>query len=66
VGVHQEFKKRKVGKLPHLRIVVGGSAVPPALVETYYKEYGIHFVHIWGMTETHPVRSVKCLIILLL
>jgi fatty-acyl-CoA synthase len=39
------------------RIVVGGSAVPEALMRGF-DELGIRIVHAWGMTETSPLGSV--------
>ncbi len=46
-------------KLPHLkRIVCGGSAAPPALIQAYSK-LGIEIIHAWGMTETSPLGSLS-------
>jgi fatty-acyl-CoA synthase len=39
-------------------IVVGGSACPPVLMETYDRLLGITMVHAWGMTETSPLGAV--------
>ncbi|MPZ89568.1 MAG: long-chain-fatty-acid--CoA ligase [Nitriliruptorales bacterium] len=39
------------------RIVVGGSAVPEALMRGY-DELGIRILHAWGMTETSPLGTV--------
>ena len=39
------------------RIVVGGSAVPEALVRAY-DDIGIRMVHAWGMTETSPLGAI--------
>ena len=47
-----------VAKLATLeRIVVGGSAVPEALMRGF-DEIGVRMVHAWGMTETSPLGSV--------
>ena len=44
-------------KLPHLeRIIVGGSAVPPALLDDL-ESLGIRVIHAWGMTEMSPLGS---------
>ena len=40
------------------RMVVGGSACPPALMETYERDYGIKLIHAWGMTEMSPLGTV--------
>jgi fatty-acyl-CoA synthase len=46
------------GKLPDLqRIVVGGSAAPRAMIETFQQRHGIRVIHAWGMTETSPLGS---------
>lgn len=37
------------------RGVIGGSAAPPALVETFAQDYGVHIDHAWGMTEISPL-----------
>jgi len=39
------------------RLIIGGSAVPEALMRGY-DELGIRVVHAWGMTETSPLGSV--------
>ncbi len=45
--------------LSHVRsLIVGGSAMPRALIEAYEKELGIPVTHAWGMTETSPLGSV--------
>jgi fatty-acyl-CoA synthase len=36
----------------------GGSAVPRAMIDWYWKNRGIKVVQGWGMTETNPVASV--------
>ena len=39
------------------RLIIGGSACPPALIEAFEKEYGIAVEHAWGMTETSPLGT---------
>lgn len=39
------------------RIITGGSACPPLLLEAFGSEYGITVEHAWGMTELSPVGS---------
>src|SRR5665213_1331468 len=34
------------------RIVCGGAAPPLALMRTYWREFGVRTVQVWGMTET--------------
>ena len=39
------------------RLVIGGSACPPMLIEAFGKEHGIQVDHAWGMTETSPLGT---------
>lgn len=41
------------------RTVVGGSACPPSMMDTFRDRYGVETIHAWGMTETSPVGSVN-------
>jgi fatty-acyl-CoA synthase len=40
-------------------LVVGGSAMPRSLIESYEKELGVNVLHAWGMTEMSPLGSVS-------
>ncbi len=37
------------------RVVIGGSAVPHAMAETFKRKHGVSVRQIWGMTETSPI-----------
>ncbi len=39
-------------------VIIGGSALPGALLEFFEEEYGIPVLHAWGMTETSPIGTV--------
>jgi len=39
------------------RVVIGGSAVPEALVRAFRDDYGVDVTHAWGMTETSPLGT---------
>jgi fatty-acyl-CoA synthase len=39
-------------------ILVGGSAVPEALIRAYHDRHGLRIVHAWGMTEMSPVGTI--------
>ncbi len=39
------------------RIMTGGSACPPMLIEAFGDEYGVEIQHGWGMTELSPVGT---------
>jgi fatty-acyl-CoA synthase len=40
------------------RLMVGGSACPPALMRAFQDRHGIEIVHGWGMTEMSPVGTL--------
>jgi fatty-acyl-CoA synthase len=47
------------GKLTTLkRVVIGGSAVPEAIVRAFRDDYGVSVTHAWGMTETSPLGTL--------
>ncbi|PHZ83594.1 long-chain fatty acid--CoA ligase [Paremcibacter congregatus] len=40
------------------RTMIGGSAVPKAMTETFRETYGVTVLQIWGMTETSPLGVI--------
>jgi fatty-acyl-CoA synthase len=40
------------------RIVIGGSACPPAMMRRLEDDYGVQVLHAWGMTEMSPIGTV--------
>jgi fatty-acyl-CoA synthase len=45
-------------KLPHLKeVMIGGSAAPRSMIEAFEREFGVHAIHGWGMTEMSPVGT---------
>src|SRR5271163_2710755 len=50
----------KTGKmLPYLRrVLIGGSACPPSMIEVFERKYDVDVVHAWGMTEMSPLGSL--------
>jgi acyl-CoA synthetase (AMP-forming)/AMP-acid ligase II len=40
------------------RVVIGGSAVPRAMAESFKRLYDVNVLQIWGMTETCPIGVV--------
>jgi fatty-acyl-CoA synthase len=38
--------------------VIGGSAAPRSMIETFQNDYGVQVLHAWGMTEMSPVGTV--------
>jgi fatty-acyl-CoA synthase len=44
------------------RTVIGGSACPPSMIETFRDKYDCTVIHAWGMTETSPLGTVNNLL----
>jgi fatty-acyl-CoA synthase len=40
------------------RTVIGGSACPPAMIRSFFLDYGVVVLHGWGMTEMSPLGTV--------
>ena len=40
------------------RLMVGGSAAPPAMIKAYEDRHDIEIIHGWGMTEMSPVGTL--------
>jgi fatty-acyl-CoA synthase len=40
-------------------VVIGGAAVPRAMIDQFDKKYGVEVIHAWGMTEMTPVGTVN-------
>jgi fatty-acyl-CoA synthase len=40
------------------RVVIGGAAPPPSMIEAFEEEHGVEVLHGWGMTEMSPVGAV--------
>jgi fatty-acyl-CoA synthase len=54
-----QYMQQENKKLTHLRrVMIGGSAAPRAMIETFEKVYGVEVFHAWGMTEMSPVGSL--------
>jgi fatty-acyl-CoA synthase len=46
-------------RLDHLeRVIIGGSACPRAMIETFQNVYDVEVVHAWGMTEMSPLGTM--------
>jgi fatty-acyl-CoA synthase len=42
-------------------MLVGGAAVPPAVLRGFKERHGLRVLHAWGMTETTPLGTVAAL-----
>jgi len=52
--------KKSGAKLESLkRTVIGGSACPPSMIDTFRDDYGVETIHAWGMTEMSPLGSTN-------
>jgi fatty-acyl-CoA synthase len=48
--------------LPHMKkVLIGGSACPRSMIETFEKKYDVQVIHAWGMTEMSPLGTVGTL-----
>lgn len=60
LGVYDALKKNPPkGKLALREYMVGGSALPPSLIDAFERDFGIKGVHAWGMTETSPIGTAS-------
>ena len=55
--MYPELSKRKQDISTLRRLIVGGEAMPPALIEAYEKNLGVEVCHAWGMTEMSPTGT---------
>ena len=47
------------GELPNLeRVIIGGAACPPAVMEAFENIYDVTVIHAWGMTEMSPLGTM--------
>ena len=53
---HMKQEGLKFSKLQ--RVVIGGSACPPAMIDSFQNDYGVKVLHAWGMTEMSPLGTV--------
>jgi 3-(methylthio)propionyl---CoA ligase len=59
LGLLQYLREKKVKFSTLKRLVVGGSACPPALMRAFQDEYDARVIHAWGMTEMSPLGTVN-------
>jgi fatty-acyl-CoA synthase len=57
LGLIAEMKTR--GRKPRnlKEVIVGGSAPPPAMIETFERDFSVSVLHGWGMTEMSPIGA---------
>ncbi len=55
----KQYLEETGNTLPYLkRVVIGGSAVPEAILKTFEDNYDVQVFHAWGMTEMSPMGSM--------
>jgi fatty-acyl-CoA synthase len=54
---HLDAKGLKLSSMK--RIVIGGSAAPPAMITAFGERYGVDVLHAWGMTEMSPLGTAN-------
>lgn len=59
LGLLQHLQKTSSQLSTVERMIVGGSACPPSLMQCFDKEHGIKIVHAWGMTEMSPLGTIN-------
>ncbi len=57
---HMESTGQRLSSLS--RVVIGGSACPPAMTKKFEEIYGVEVLHAWGMTEMSPLGTVASLL----
>ncbi|MCB8836207.1 fatty-acid--CoA ligase [Aurantimonas sp. VKM B-3413] len=54
-----QYLEKEGGELPDLKkVVIGGSACPRIVTQTFEERYGVEVIHAWGMTEMSPLGSL--------
>ena len=53
-----QYLQQNDKQLPHMtRTVIGGSAAPASMIETFEHDYDVVVIHAWGMTEMSPLGT---------
>ncbi len=58
LGLLQHLQGNKLMLSTVKRLVIGGSAAPPAMIRAFDEQFGITVVHAWGMTEMSPLGTL--------
>jgi 3-(methylthio)propionyl---CoA ligase len=59
LGLLNYMKEQKLRFSTLKRVVIGGSACPPAMIRSFQEEFGVEVLHAWGMTEMSPLGTVS-------
>jgi fatty-acyl-CoA synthase len=58
LGLLAFLREQKLKPTTLKRVVIGGSAVPEAVLRAFEEDYGVEVLHGWGMTEMSPMGTV--------
>ena len=57
-----QFLDETGSKLPYLkRVVIGGAACPPMMIDRFENDFDVEVIHGWGMTEMSPIGTTGSL-----
>src|SRR3954469_23320382 len=59
LGLLNYMKAQKLRFTTLKRVVIGGSACPPAMIRAFQDDFGVEVLHAWGMTEMSPLGTVS-------
>jgi fatty-acyl-CoA synthase len=59
LGLLQHLQAKGLKLSTVKRLVIGGSAAPPAMIRTFDEAFGVTVLHAWGMTEMSPLGTVN-------
>ncbi len=59
LGLLQYLQSQALKLTTVKRLVIGGSAAPPAMIRAFDEDFGITVLHAWGMTEMSPLGTVN-------
>ncbi len=59
LGLLQYLQSKALKLSTVKRLVIGGSAAPPAMIRAFDEHFGITVLHAWGMTEMSPLGTVN-------
>ena len=57
LGLLNYMKEQKLRFSSLKRVVIGGSACPPAMIRAFQEDFGVEVLHAWGMTEMSPLGT---------
>jgi 3-(methylthio)propionyl---CoA ligase len=57
LGLLNYMREHKLRFSTLKRVVIGGSACPPAMLRSFQEEFGVEVLHAWGMTEMSPLGT---------